>query len=116
MEAVERIARLERQVRSLTAALLAGAVAMVVVTWRAKPDVPAVLRVRQITVVDEKGTERMWIGAPVPDPIMHGKQLKRASAASGVILLDGHGDERGGFLTSPPVPIIRETPSRPRLV
>ena len=110
MEAGERIVRLERQVRSLTVALLAGAVAMVVVAWRTKADVPDVLRVRRITVVDANGTERVWIGAPVPDPIMGGKQLKPASPASGVILLDAHGDERLRVRASQSVAGVGPTP------
>jgi hypothetical protein len=55
-------------------------------TWR--------LRVRQIVIVDEKGTERVWIGAPVPDPIIQGQLQKRQGPVSGVILLDAKGNVR----------------------
>jgi len=61
---------------------------------------PEVLRVREITVVDAKGTERVWTGAPVPDPIGWGKRSKRAAPASGIVLLDAKGDERSRYLTS----------------
>lgn len=68
--------------------------------WQAQASAPDVLRVRQITVVDANGVERVWIGAPVPDPIVEGQRGKRKGPASGMILLDADGDERGGFLTS----------------
>jgi hypothetical protein len=101
METATRIARLEGQVRVLRTVLILGTVAVFVGAWRSSAgQLPDTLRVRQITVVDANGTERVWIGAPVPDPIMQGKHMKRAAVASGIILLDAHGDERGGFLTS----------------
>jgi hypothetical protein len=31
------------------------------------------LRVRQLVVVDERGIERVRIGAPLPDPVIEGK-------------------------------------------
>src|SRR5262245_66010477 len=42
----------------------------------------------------------MWIGAPVPDPIVQGKRLKRSGPISGVILLDAKGNERSSYVTS----------------
>ena len=59
-----------------------------------------VLRVHQIVILDEKGTERVWIGAPVPDPIVQGQRQKRAGPVSGIILLDAKGNERGEYVTS----------------
>ncbi len=101
MDAERRIARLERRVLVLTAALLAAITGVVAGAWTTQSAEREVLRVRQITVVDANGTDRVWIGAPVADPpSSQGKQLKRASVASGIILLDAHGHERGGFLTS----------------
>jgi len=58
----------------------------------AKPDV---LRVRQLIVVDDKGTERVVIG-PIPDPLVKGKRWKRRSPATGVQVNDASGNERGG--------------------
>jgi hypothetical protein len=100
VEAAKRIERLEERVRALTIVLLAGVVAVTVGAWQASPAQLEVLRVRQITIVDANGTDRVWIGAPVPDPIVQGKRLKRAGPASGIILLDAKGNERGGLLTS----------------
>ena len=100
METAERIERLERRVSALAMALLAGIVAVAAGAWLAPSAQPEVLRVRQITIVDANGTERVWIGAPVPDPIVQGKRVKRKGPASGIILLAANGNERGGFLTS----------------
>jgi hypothetical protein len=100
METTERIERLERRVRTLTAALILVSAGFVVVNLRAQAGVADHLRVRQISVVDERGTDRVWIGAPVPDPIILGERHKRAGAMAGMIVLDHKGNERGGFGTS----------------
>jgi hypothetical protein len=100
MDPEERITRLERQVQVLRGSLVGVAVAFAFLGWRAQAAAPESLRVRQITVVDANGIERVWIGAPVPDPVLKGQRAKRKGPASGIILLDADGDERGGFLTS----------------
>ena len=51
-------------------------------------------------IVDDKGTERVWIGAPVPDAIVQGQRQKRQGPISGMVLLDAKGNERGGYVTS----------------
>jgi hypothetical protein len=63
MNPTERLAALERRVRALTVTLVVAVAALAVVTLRAQSGVTDNLRVRQITVVDAKGTERVWIGA-----------------------------------------------------
>lgn len=60
----------------------------------------SVLRVRGLSVVDEKGKERVRIGAPLPDPLLLGKRYKRDGAVSGILLMDGEGNERSGYFTS----------------
>lgn len=60
---------------------------------------PETLRVREIVVIDERGTERVRIGAPLPDPIMLGKRSKRNGNVAGIMLYDGEGNERGGYVT-----------------
>jgi hypothetical protein len=100
MQPDQRIVVLERRVRALTVALFVAIAAFAVISVRAQPGITEHLRVRQITVVDAKGTERIWIGAPVPEPIVQGKRLKRSDSISGVVLLDGNGNERAGFATS----------------
>ena len=57
------------------------------------------LTVRQLHVVDENGVERVRIGAPLPDPIVHGKRTKRDGPISGVLIFDRTGTERGGYAT-----------------
>jgi hypothetical protein len=100
MEPSQRIAVLERRLRALTVAFIIALAAFTFVSLRAQSGTTDHLRVRQITVVDERGTERLWIGAPVPDPIVQGKRIKRSGPISGVVLLDQKGNERAGFATS----------------
>jgi len=63
-------------------------------------EAPQTLRVKRLAVVDAKGVKRVVIAAPVPDPLFHGKPLKREGAASGIVIYDAAGLERGGYLTS----------------
>jgi hypothetical protein len=60
---------------------------------------PQELRVRELAVVDEHGTERVLIAAPVPYAIVNGKRVKRDGAFSGIIISDATGAERGGYGT-----------------
>jgi hypothetical protein len=61
---------------------------------------PEMLSVKRIAVVDEKGTERVVIAAPLPDPIIQGKRVKRDGPVSGMLIFDPKGNERGGYVTS----------------
>lgn len=54
---------------------------------------------KRLAVV-EKGTERVVIAAPLPDPIIQGNRGKRDGPASMILLFDPKGNERGGYLTS----------------
>jgi hypothetical protein len=97
MNEMKRIERLERKANiafAVAGIVLAGAVA---VSLRAQQDSPGVLRVRQLTIVDERGTERLILGAPLPDPVVNGKRVRRSGAVSGMAVLDANGNERGGF-------------------
>ncbi|HXX20780.1 MAG TPA: hypothetical protein VEJ46_15355 [Candidatus Acidoferrum sp.] len=58
------------------------------------------LNLRRLNIVDEHGVARVVLASPVPEPIVLGKQYHRGGAASGVIIADGTGTERGGYLTS----------------
>ncbi|HKA00696.1 MAG TPA: hypothetical protein VKE70_29490 [Candidatus Solibacter sp.] len=66
----------------------------------ASPAEPQILRVRGISVIDEHGVERVYIGAPVVDPIHFGKRFRRDGPASGILLFDREGNERSGYVTS----------------
>lgn len=57
----------------------------------------SILRLRGIILTDQHGIERMWLGAPVDQPITMGKRFNRGSTAHGIILLDEEGNERGSF-------------------
>jgi hypothetical protein len=52
------------------------------------------LTVRELTIVDEKGTPRVRIGAPLPDP----KGLKRKVKPVGLQFMDPEGKEIGGLV------------------
>jgi len=60
---------------------------------------PQSLRVRQLTVVDDHGTDRAILGAPLPEPIVLGQRRKRGGSASGLLIFDAAGNERGGYVT-----------------
>jgi len=79
-----KIQRLEWKVRVLTFASILSVLIIVACGWTFRQQQSDVLRVRQIVIVDEKGTERVWIGAPVPDPIIQGQRQKRLGPVSGI--------------------------------
>ncbi len=58
-----------------------------------------VLQVRGLVVVDDFGTPRLQIGAPLPDAPILGKRINRESTAHGILLFDAEGNERGSFVT-----------------
>jgi len=61
---------------------------------------PEMLTVKRLAVVDAKGTERVVIAAPLPDPIIQGRRVHRDGPVSGVLIFDPKGNERGGYVTS----------------
>ena len=61
---------------------------------------PEMLTVKRLAVVDERGTERVVIAAPLPDPIVQGKHVKRDGPVSGLLIYDPKGNERGGYVTA----------------
>lgn len=94
---VEEVRRLRRTVRLMGAGLigisglfLAGAT--VVTSAQDGED----LRVRSLTIVDERGVERVVLGAPVPNP----GQGQRIAPAYGIVLNGPDGEERGGYATN----------------
>lgn len=63
---------------------------------------PASLRVSELIVVDQKGVERVRVGGDLPDAIIGGKRVPRGEKVAGVMLYDGTGQERGGYVTFEP--------------
>jgi len=97
-----RVLVLERTLILVVACSVAVAFHMVLSARRevraaAQPDT---LIVKRLAIVDEKGTERVVIAAPLPDPIVMGKRVKRDGPASGILIYDPKGNERGGYVTS----------------
>jgi hypothetical protein len=99
-ELEHRTKKLERTLKIvLTACLLTVGVAFFSAwTWQEKSaQVMESLRVRQITVVDEKGTERIYIGSPLPDPVRDGKRIKRRMPSTGIAFNNAQGSEINGW-------------------
>jgi hypothetical protein len=102
-----RLDSLERKVRRRDrVAAVTGAAGIVIglLIASAVPKVLAqradnVLTVRGLVVVDDKGVERVRLGAPLPDPIVSGRRVPRQGVVSGILIYDAEGDERGGYVT-----------------
>ncbi len=52
--------------------------------------------VRTLRVVDEQGRPRFVIAAPLPNPVVNGKEFPRSSAVTGIQFLGSDGNEQGG--------------------
>ncbi len=65
-----------------------------------------ILYVRGLVVLDENGTERIWIGAPVPEPLSLGVRFPRGGDVSGILLFDAEGNERSGYVTTDGYPNV----------
>jgi hypothetical protein len=61
---------------------------------------PDTLTLRRLNIVDQHGVTRVILAAPVPEPMVLGKQHHRDGPVSGVILADATGTERGGYVTA----------------
>ena len=102
-----RTQKLERWLRLSAGVWLLsfGLVAVSAWTWQApakQSTAPASLRVSELVVVDPKGVERVRIGGDLPDAIIAGKRVPRGEKAAGVLLYDGAGQERSGYVTFEP--------------
>ncbi len=62
-----------------------------------------VLQARMLEIVDENGVVRVRVGAKLPDAVIDGKSVGRGGEeVAGVMLYDGTGQERGGYVTFEP--------------
>jgi hypothetical protein len=105
-----RICQLERRSQhhrvAFVITLVFGAVIGVAFSWTMPqayaqaPGTDGILKVRGLIVVDERGIERVRIGAPLPDPIVEGKRGPRQGVVSGILIFDADGDERGSLVTN----------------
>jgi len=57
------------------------------------------LRVREVVVVDDRGTVRVRLGAHLPDAMIDGRPVRRGDDATGILLYDNTGRERSGYVT-----------------
>jgi len=57
---------------------------------RAQESTAAIIRARGLIILDEQGRERIFVGAPVPDP----KEGTRRSPSTGLVINDPAGHER----------------------
>ena len=62
-------------------------------------DKDGIMHVRGLVVDDAVGRERLWLGAPLPDPPLHGMRVKRSRVLSGLLITDANQTERGGYVT-----------------
>lgn len=88
-----RLMSLERRVRHLQLALSISVLVLAslgIVAWQ-NQGAPEDLRARSLTLVDEDGTDRIVIGAPIPEP-----EGRRIARAHGLVINDPNGAERFG--------------------
>jgi hypothetical protein len=98
------LARLAARLHRVTVALalvILGIVLLMIFAWirLSRPDA---LRVRTLSVLDDRGVERVRIAGQLPDAVVEGKRVPRGEAAAGVLIYDDAGQERGGYVTFAP--------------
>ena len=62
-------------------------------------DRDGIMHVRGLIVEDATGHERVRLGAPLPDPLIRNRRVKRQGVLSGILLTDATGTERSGYAT-----------------
>jgi hypothetical protein len=56
------------------------------------------LKVHKLIILDQENRERIVLAAPIPNPMINGKTLKRKTeVTAGIQFKDGNGTERGGI-------------------
>jgi len=98
----KKILQLERRF-NLLLLIVVVAVGSGIAAARKEPDT---LRLRQLSIVDANGVERVRIGAPLPEPLMLGKRVHRDGSLSGILLFDAEGTERTGYATGDDYPNV----------
>ncbi len=98
------LARLEARLHrvSLVLALLIVAIPLLMVFAWARLFRPDVLRLHTLSIVDDRGVERVRIAGQLPDAVVDGKRAPRGETAAGVLIYDDAGQERGGYVTFAP--------------
>jgi len=93
----EHVVRLQQRQSRLLAGGLALLAVLLLVGWQSIQTPQENIKTHTLSIVDSSGVVRLILGAPVPNPSEDGKTEKRRSPATGIILNDSAGNERGGF-------------------
>ncbi len=100
-----RLAASERRLHLLIVLNIAVLLALATATCRtaaANDTKPQVLTVSEVDIVDAHGVIRARLGGDLPDSVLNGKRVPRGQKASGLLLYDDTGQERGGYITFAP--------------
>jgi hypothetical protein len=95
----------ERRIHLLIVLNIAVLLAIAIASCRtttANDKKPQVLTVSEIDIVDAHGVIRARLGGDLPDSVRNGKRVPRGQKASGLLLYDDTGQERGGYVTFTP--------------
>jgi hypothetical protein len=92
----DRIASLERRAKIMPAAITITVAVLLFAGWQQTHDTD-VITAKELVVVDDHGTKRLMLGAPLPGPIMGSKPQTRRSAFNGLVLNDAGSNEVGGI-------------------
>lgn len=98
-ELMNEVQRLRRMVRLTLAVASIAVIGLLEPSLVARVKASDSLKLRQLSIIDANGIERVRIGAPLPDPITNGKRGTRDEPASGILIYDAKGNERGGYIT-----------------
>ena len=60
------------------------------------------LTVSELSIVDSRGIVCVRVGGDLPDAVVDGKVKSRGQRAAGILLYDGTGQERSGYVTFEP--------------
>ncbi len=84
-------------IRSIVLGMAFGGIVVFSLAAVTSKESTEVLRVHKLVIVDENGTDRIVIAAPVPDPQIRGKRVPRRTPGAGIQINDASGNERGGM-------------------
>jgi hypothetical protein len=93
----KRAEHLERKQRRFLAGVLVLFAVFLLAGWQSVQAPQENLKARSLSIVDSSGVVRFVLGAPLPNPIFEGKTKERRSSATGMIINDAAGNERGGI-------------------
>ncbi len=108
MSAAPSPEQLYRQLRAYRAISLVSLVVAIAAILDFRPfkvrqmdaaETPSSITVQELVVTDSTGTVRARLAGDVPDAVIDGRRVARGAGAGGLILYDGTGQERSGYVT-----------------